>query len=88
MGRGRRLFQGVDYFKYFHLRGVIIDRGTAIIRGNTINRKIFSKEIKKQRENWKPTCFLSLTARILLAHSLVNVKRVGPEVAGSAQVRQ
>ena len=30
-----RLFEGGDYFKYFHQRGAII-RGKAIIQGNTV----------------------------------------------------
>ena len=34
-GGGRLLFQGGDYFKYFHQRGAII-RGTAILQGNTV----------------------------------------------------
>ena len=32
---GRLLFEGGDYFKYFHQRGAII-RGKAIIQGNMV----------------------------------------------------
>ena len=36
MARGEgQLFEGGDYFKYFGQRGAI-NRGTAIIRGNTV----------------------------------------------------
>ena len=43
-GGGERLFEGGDYFKYFHQRGMgggnysreVINRGTATIRGNTV----------------------------------------------------
>ena len=31
-----RLFEGGDYFKYYHQRGAI-NRGTAIILGNTVS---------------------------------------------------
>ena len=34
-GGGGALFEGSDYFKYFHQKGAIIRR-TAIIRGNTL----------------------------------------------------
>ena len=36
--RVQLLFEGGDYFKYYHQRGAII-RGTAIIRGNTVIHK-------------------------------------------------
>ena len=36
-GGGDYYFEGGDYFKYFHLRDtIIINRGTAIIRGNMV----------------------------------------------------
>ena len=35
VGGGGRLFEGGDYFKYFHQRGAII-RGKAFIQGNTV----------------------------------------------------
>ena len=38
-GGGGRLFEGGDYFEYFHQRGTI-NRGTAIIRGNTVLENI------------------------------------------------
>ena len=34
-GGGRLLFEGGEYFKYFHQRGAI-NRGTAILQGNTV----------------------------------------------------
>ena len=49
-GGGGLLFEGGDYFKYFRQSGAI-NRGTAIIRGNTV--------LKLNKLCHKCTCFAS-----------------------------